>query len=161
MTGNVNSLAASKSRWTLKDTLAPFVAIAALLAFAWFVIYMLGLTKVQEPEWTRTVYLFTGVEAIAFAAAGFLFGREVHRKQAKNAENRAFAAEKHAVDAQIRASEAETRGKAMAEAIKVKVKGYRSKVTPYSALGVDKAVEATQTDFNELVDLAKRLFSEK
>ena len=158
MTSRSNSARTGKGSGSLKDILAPIVAIAALLAFAWFIIYMLGLTQAEEPEWTRAVYLFTGVEAIAFAAAGFLFGREVHRKEAQKAGERADAADKRATEAQNSATNAAVKGNALAEAIRVKAKGQRSKTAPYTILGADKAVEATQADFDELVALANRLF---
>jgi len=45
----------------------------------------------------------TGVEAIAFAAAGFLFGREVHRGAAEASKERAKEAESRADTAEERA----------------------------------------------------------
>jgi hypothetical protein len=59
----------------------------------------------DERHWTRATYLFGSVEAIAFAAAGFLFGREVHRQQAAKAEQRAAEAERNTKEASSRAAE--------------------------------------------------------
>src|SRR2546425_13259833 len=65
------------------------VAIAVLFIFWSLMRQMMGQTKVPELEWSRSAYLYAGVEAIAYAAAGFLFGREVHRQRAEKAEQRA------------------------------------------------------------------------
>jgi hypothetical protein len=59
---------------------------------------MMGQTKAPELEWNRSAYLFAGVEAIAYAAAGFLFGREVHRQRAEQAEQRANAEQRRATE---------------------------------------------------------------
>lgn len=165
MTNESTSTETGKNGSSLKDVLAPIAAIVALLAFAWFVNYMLGLTKAQEAEWTRAVYLFTGVEAIAFAAAGFFFGREIHRERAERAEEDADEARDQAndarargTDAEKRATEAETKGKALAAAIRSKTAGQRSKAGPYGALGGGEAVQVTQADFEELETLADQLF---
>ncbi len=59
-----------------------WVAILTLLLFSLFVLYMIRHLTATEQAWTRSTYLFASVEAIAFAAVGWLFGREVHREQA-------------------------------------------------------------------------------
>jgi cytochrome bd-type quinol oxidase subunit 1 len=41
---------------------------------------------VSENIWGRYTYLLGGLEAIVFTAVGWLFGREVNRKQAEQAE---------------------------------------------------------------------------
>lgn len=129
----------------MKNVLASFVALLALAGFAWFITYMLGLTTTTETQWTRAVYLFTGAEAIAFAAAGFFFGREVNRQRAERAEDRAD-----------KAQAAEARGTSLAEAIRIKAQGHANKTQLYG-LGAN-VVQATQADFSELVALADRLF---
>jgi len=55
--------------------------------------------KITDAQWNRYVYLVNGVEAIVFAAAGFLFGREVNRQRAENAETQLYAAHQHEVQA--------------------------------------------------------------
>ncbi len=62
------------------------IAIGVLIAYGFFIHFLTGEAKAEEPEWSRLIYLFSGVEAIVFAAAGFLFGKEVNRKRAENAE---------------------------------------------------------------------------
>jgi len=78
--------------WT--EVIKYLIAIAALVGFSWFIIYLIGkTTNASELEWTRAVYLLSGVEAVAFAAAGFIFGREVNRQRAEKAEQRASKSE--------------------------------------------------------------------
>ena len=43
----------------------------------------------NQQEWERLVYVFGAIEAIAFAAVGWVFGTEVNRKRAESAEKRA------------------------------------------------------------------------
>ncbi|SDE85000.1 hypothetical protein SAMN05421636_10840 [Pricia antarctica] len=70
------------------------IAIGVLIAYGFFIHFLTGRAGAEEPEWSRLIYLFSGVEAIVFAAAGFLFGREVNRKRAKNAEEEKKQADK-------------------------------------------------------------------
>lgn len=87
------------------------VGVLALAAYAAFVLVLQSYVGAgtSETEWLRRIYLFSGVEGIAFAAAGFLFGREVNRGRAEQAEKRAEQAEKRAEQAEKRAEQAEKR----------------------------------------------------
>lgn len=78
----------------MKDKIALLVAVAALLAMGAGVIYMASPTRVtgEELPWARLQYLFGAVEAIAFAGAGWLWGKEVHRQQAASATDAHIAA---------------------------------------------------------------------
>ena len=96
-----------------RERLATKVAIGALLALGAFIVYLLFETEASEITWQRRVYLLSAVEAIAFAGAGWLFGREVHRQQAEAAENRAEKAEAAAAGA----SAAHERGMALKHAV--------------------------------------------
>jgi hypothetical protein len=69
-----------------------------LLGIALFLIalYVVGLsillqladdTGTNETIWSRYTYLLAGFEAVVFTAVGWLFGREVNRKQAEQAES--------------------------------------------------------------------------
>lgn len=69
------------------------VACLAITGFGVFVMFLLTRLGLDDLQWTRATYLLNGVEAIAFAAAGFLFGREVQRGRAESAERRAENAE--------------------------------------------------------------------
>ena len=55
---------------------ASWIAFFALLAFGSFT--YIGL---EERDWSRIVFLHKGVGAVALAAVGYLFGREVHRER--------------------------------------------------------------------------------
>ncbi|HEX6904894.1 MAG TPA: hypothetical protein VF789_34620 [Thermoanaerobaculia bacterium] len=81
-----------------QNPVAIAVACVALTGFGALIIVMFSKLGLQEPAWSRAVYLLNGVEAVAFAAAGFLFGREVNRGRAENAERRADQAENTAKD---------------------------------------------------------------
>ena len=130
------------------DVLKLLVACAAVIACGSFVYYMLGQTKTEEKEWTRAVYLFQGVEAVAFAAAGFIFGKEVHRERAEKAEKRANEKEDGAA-----------KGKALAEIVKCKAQTHPARVTAQRALAASPEKEGsfTQVDFDELATVAKQL----
>jgi hypothetical protein len=116
--------ASKETNWIANAPL--FVAVVALVGFASIIAYLLSRTlAATELEWTRAVYLLNGVEAIAFAAAGFLFGKEVHRQQAESAQQLAKEAQEEAADARVTAAqserssiEAETKGKAVAAAVR-------------------------------------------
>jgi hypothetical protein len=87
---------------------ALIAALVALAAFAAFTAYMIAQADGgNEVTWTRLAWLFSSVEAIAFGAAGALFGASVHRERAENAE----------ADARQKA-DAAARGRALAAAVK-------------------------------------------
>lgn len=65
------------------------VATAAILIWAVFLVIMLSATDAAETQWARMTYVFASVEAIAFAAAGALFGVTVQRERVKSAEESA------------------------------------------------------------------------
>lgn len=67
----------------MRDRLTTCVGVGVLALFGGMTLYMLSLTGASETEWTRAAYLFAGFEAIAFAAAGYLFGRAAHREGAE------------------------------------------------------------------------------
>jgi len=74
---------------------APYIlATGVLIAYGFFIYYLIGRVGTKDPDWSRLIYLFSGAEAIVFAAAGFLFGREVNRKRAEQAEKEKRQADK-------------------------------------------------------------------
>ena len=81
---------------TLKGTLAGIVTVAALIVLAILGLDLYRNRGMDELGWSRSVYVFGAVEAIACAGVGWLFGREVHREQAEQAEARAATAEEQA-----------------------------------------------------------------
>ena len=76
------------------DRIRVVFAVVVILAFAAFAIFLVANANTRnQTEWERWVYVFGAVEAIAFAAIGWMFGREVNRERAENAEKRADDAE--------------------------------------------------------------------
>lgn len=104
---------AGKSEKNTKDNFAliPYaIAIGILIAYGFFIHFLIGKADAKEPDWSRLIYLFSGVEAIVFAAAGFLFGREVNRKRAENAEEEKKQAENQKEEAKKQAVEERKKG---------------------------------------------------
>ena len=74
------------------------VAIVAVAIWAVFLGIMLWATDTNETQWARMTYVFASVEAIAFAAAGALFGVTVQRERVKSAEETAKRNERDAAN---------------------------------------------------------------
>lgn len=149
--------AGSGNSWLsdLKGLLAPIVGFLVLLGFSGLIIHMLGQVAVDETQWTRAVYLFAGVESIAFAAAGFFFGSEVRRQQAESAQERADEARVEA-DA---AKEEAVAGRTLAAAIRAEKVGLERKaVGPLMGLETEGMLQTVQADFEMLQALADELF---
>ena len=89
---------------------ALWVAIFALLAWIGFSIFLIAKAGTNETEWTRIAWVFGSIQAIAFAAAGALFGTAVQQQNVSNAQQQATSAKKDA-DQQ---REAATKGNALA-----------------------------------------------
>lgn len=138
---DTQSASGDSPSWALgfKDVVAVAVSCFALTGFGVFVIALVYQLKLPENEWSRALFLLNGVEAVAFAAAGFLFGREVNRGRAENAE-------------QLASSEAK-RGQALAQEVKVEAGPPSQRTVPASLETLDKSLE-------RLVRLADKLFPE-
>ena len=107
-----------------RDSLAAAVAVGAFLAFLALVLLMFLQRDASETAWSRLVYLLTGVEAVAFAGAGWVFGKEVHRAEAQSAEKQVEAEQQRASQAENEARQAtkdanaeRIRGVRMAQAV--------------------------------------------
>ncbi len=141
-----------------------WVAVASLAAFACFITYLLKKTPNTTPdlEWTRAVYLLSGVVVIVFAAAGFLFGKEVHRTRADEAAKRADTAESNRREAENSKTAAMTNGKNLVALIEAKrQKAERLLGAPMAAVeaaGPAGAVNATIADLKELQQVAQTMF---
>lgn len=71
--------------------LARDVATVIVVVFMILAVVLGGIALAQgatltEVVWARATWAFGAIEAIAFAAAGFLFGKEVNRERADKAE---------------------------------------------------------------------------
>jgi uncharacterized membrane protein YccC len=136
-------------------------AIAVLVAFAVVLGYMIRITGADERLWTRATYLFGSVEAIAFAAAGFLFGREVHREQAAKAEKRADAAEQTARQASSEAAQAQANGESLAELAQLKAASLDQRRGLENVAGEAAEVASSRSaaaDLREIAQMARQLF---
>src|SRR4051812_10587175 len=78
------------------DSTRTSIAAAVLLGFAAFIVFMVRNISVEQSEWDRLVYIYTGVEAIVFGAAGLLFGTQIQRAATNAAVSRAEAVEERA-----------------------------------------------------------------
>lgn len=130
-----------------KNRAAVVLAIAILVVYVVMVAVLWGKTGAKDLKWTRWVFLLTGIEAIAFAAVGWLFGKEVHRAQAETAA----AAQQNAQTAAKQVGEAQAKGNALAEAVRAHA------ATAESLPGVEGA-SATRPPPAALVEMADRLF---
>ena len=99
------------------NTLKAAVTIALIIAFGALIIFLLSEVSSSQSEWERYVYLLSGVEAVVFAAVGWMFGKEVHREQAEKAENRASQATQSHIEATAAAATEHERGLALGRAI--------------------------------------------
>jgi hypothetical protein len=156
---------AEQEKWTTKELGVFIVAVACIVGLSVFIIYLIGQTTLAEPQWQRLVYLLNGVEAVAFGAAGYLFGKEVHRQRAETAEKEAKDAKADANHAKEVASasgqarvKAETQARALVSAISAKLQTDRPAGSEYESFG-GKSV-APKSDLAELKDLADQLFRE-
>ena len=142
------------------------ITIVLLAAFASFILYLIHKSNVAELRWDRLTYLFNGVEAIVFAAVGWLFGREVHRAQAASAEQRAGQERQRADQAQGQASQLSQdvigereRGRALVQAV-LTADQQPIRERRLQAMGPGATAAAAQADVGYLAELAKNLYPE-
>jgi len=130
------------------STTARFVAALALAAFGIFVVYLVAQVDEDDVEWSRLAWIFASVEALAFGAAGALFGSSIQRERAEKAEQ---AASENAQDA--------ANGRALAEAIKAEAppldEGAPGGLEP---LGTGSRRDPAATIAARHAELARKLF---
>jgi hypothetical protein len=86
--GQQNTTVAGPSRLQLA------VAVLVMVGYALFIVLLVQ--RRGDDHWDRLVYLFSGFEAIVFAAAGMVFGTTVQRDQLHTARQEAAAAKEEA-----------------------------------------------------------------
>jgi hypothetical protein len=127
---------------------AVVVAILVLIAFSALTFFLIGQVDEDEVTWSRLAWVFASVEAIAFGAAGALFGSSIQRERAEKAEQ---AAKENAQDA--------ANGRALAEAIKaeapVEAEGGAAGL---ESLGAGPQRDAAASVTARHAELARRLF---
>ncbi|HEY5855789.1 MAG TPA: hypothetical protein VIW24_17510 [Aldersonia sp.] len=74
------------------------VAVVAVCIWIAFVLVMLLSSDTPDLQWTRLTFVFSSVEAVAFAAAGALFGVTVQRDRVERAEKQADSNAKDAAN---------------------------------------------------------------
>jgi len=151
-----------------KESLAGLVTLLSLAGFSAFVVYLLFDIGAKDPVWSRRTYLFAAVEAVTFAAVGWLFGKEVHRERAEAAEKRADSAEtKTATASAAAAAKSEEsarlheRGLALKQAIEGARESHRQ-LAPHLQRSFGAAAESvgatTGSQLDSLATQAERLF---
>jgi len=138
-----------------KSPLAGAVTVVALAAFFLTVLALMQRTSTDDLTWTRSVYLLSGIEAVAFAGVGWLFGKEVHRERADNAEKRADASQKAAMQAGEQAATQRSNFNAAQAAVQAKLEARKPATEVFRAAGapppglIDAATLADQ-DLREI-----------
>lgn len=90
---NTSVIAKGDSSESQKFTVAIIILIVYLIFIA-FMLYKSDAQDTQDLSWSRMLYLFSGIEAIVFAALGYVFGKDIHRIRAEKAEENADQAKK-------------------------------------------------------------------
>ena len=85
------------------------IVVVVLISYGFFVNYLLGCIESEEPFWSRMILLFSSIEAIAFGAFGYVFGKERTKKIAKTAEEGKNEARKEANETKKELKKAEVR----------------------------------------------------
>ena len=140
----------------LRNTTAVVVAIAALivLVIAIAVLWDKADDPNNETAWARWTFLLAGIEAIAFAGAGFLFGREVNRAAAETAQS----ATETANEQTTHAAATEASGRNLRDLVLIKAARAGGGTPPRSDLLGEADLQQTPADWREVADFAQRLF---
>jgi hypothetical protein len=75
------------------------LAVIILIFYLAFMAYLIFNIDIDETHWGRFLFLFTGIEAIVFAAVGYVFGRDVSRRAEASAEKNTKDAKKEKEEA--------------------------------------------------------------
>lgn len=127
---------------------ALFVGIAVILGWLVTVAWLALNVGAEEVRWSRLVFLLGSVEAVAFGAAGALFGTNVQRQRVAEAHSRAERAETEAAENK----EAAVKGKALAAVVKSEAKSNTS------GKGLTRGLDTTTGEVSASVILANDLF---
>jgi hypothetical protein len=137
-----------------------WVAVLVLAIFLLFTSYVLWqITSHDEVAWSRLVFVHKGLEAIALAAVGYLFGKEVHRERAEKAEERAKNAENNHREAQ---GHRQAHAQKLAALINLIETKHERRTSLRSSSGTE-AVESLEVgreidaDWKELLSFARKL----
>jgi hypothetical protein len=123
-------------------------AVLVLVGFAVFVVVLVvQASTTDEIYWSRVTWVFASVEAIAFGAAGALFGSSIQKDRADRAE----------ADARDNAQAAAS-GRALAEVIKAEDPGLPVGQTALEPLGAGAPRAAAAGVAARHAEVARKLF---
>jgi hypothetical protein len=128
--------------------IAVAAAVLVLVAFAVFVLLLVVKANTSnEVYWSRLTWVFASVEAIAFGAAGALFGTTIQKDRAERAES----------DARENA-QAAANGRALAEVIKADDPAQPEGERTLEALGAGGPRDAAASVAARHAEVARKLF---
>ncbi len=149
----------TSSRPIWLELFAAAAGLLVLVALAIMIVYLLKHTDMVESEWNRAIYLLSGVESIAFAAAGYFFGREVNRKRAENAEHNAKEAEKTAQTESEKAKQAEKEVAKVKDQTQVLAGSIKNRIASHVATGAKSLLTSESSHFQSIADDLEKLIA--
>lgn len=162
MTQNEHQTADKNAQSSSLDARSWFALAAAALFVIGFIVAIVFMfilaQKSSDAVWQRLIYVYSGIEAVVFAAVGWLFGREVNRKQVEGAEQRADESGKAAKEATERAADLDARGRAAKAAVAARRTTYADPEQALSRGFSDDSANAAAADINELGTFMDMLF---
>jgi hypothetical protein len=120
----------------MKDKVALGAAVIVTGIYVVFVALLWNVIDDQEAIWGRRLLLFSGLEAIAFAGVGWLFGKEVNRGAAVAAAE----ANGRATDEAAARGSVQGKGEALAAAVRTASQTGGLETAPSSAGGSLRAL---------------------
>jgi hypothetical protein len=127
---------------------ALWVAIFAMAIWIGFSIFLIAKADTNETEWTRIAWVFGSIQAVAFAAAGALFGTAVQEHNVNNAQEQATSAKKEADQHR----DAAAKGRALAAALQAEA----ATQPTGDAGGIQRAAVAGATSAGSADELRQR-----
>jgi hypothetical protein len=150
---------AKKPSFDLKMWAAVLVAVLAVAGFALTVWYLLkSAHSSTDAGWQRLAYVFSGVQTVVFTAVGWLFGREVNRRQAETAQERADAAGRAEKSALAKVADLHARGRAAKAAVASRQATYGDTAKVLLRGFTDGTAGAASSDMDELASFMNALF---
>src|SRR5262249_51908680 len=130
-------------------------ALVVLVAWLLFLGFLARHTGATDTEWARLIAILGSLEAVAFGAAGALFGVTIQRQRVQDAKERADKADERTTEAFKKAdanAAAAARGQALASAIKSRATSRSEADQPQRTVSIRERSE------DDIVRLARDLF---
>ncbi|MDH3733773.1 MAG: hypothetical protein OEU54_09575 [Gemmatimonadota bacterium] len=136
-----------------RNSFSNWTAVAVLIVFLVILGYMFfNVDETNEVRWHRVLFLYGGVEALAFAAAGYLFGRETSRGEVAKAEDQADTAKQDAVDATGKAARAKTAATLAERKAKQMLDTVRAAASDAPAVLISRRLKSGRVQQNDSID---------